>query len=99
MIARMFTDDQELIDIAIHGLRICTLAFPIVGCQIVIGNFFQSIGRAKISIFIALTRQLLFLVPCLLIYPFSGDRTVSGSVCPFPTCCPSLHPGGSDHVP
>lgn len=77
MIARMFTDDQELTDIAIHGLRICTLAFPIVGCQIVIGNFFQSIGRAKISIFIALTRQLLFLVPCLLILPiFWGQNGI-----------------------
>lgn len=70
IIARMFTDDEVLIDIAIHGLRICTLAFPIVGCQIVIGNFFQSIGRAKVSIFIAMTRQLLFLIPCLLILPY-----------------------------
>ncbi len=76
-IARMFTDDQDLIDIAIHGLRICTLAFPIVGCQIVIGNFFQSIGRAKVSIFIAMTRQLLFLVPCLLILPnFWGQNGI-----------------------
>ena len=43
--------------------------FPLVGAQIVIGNFFQSIGKAKISIFLSLTRQLLYLLPGLLIFP------------------------------
>ena len=41
----------------------------VVGIQIVVGNFFQSIGKAKLSIFLSLTRQLLFLAPCLLILP------------------------------
>ena len=45
------------------------LMFPFVGAQIVIGNFFQSIGKAKISIFLSLTRQLLYLLPCLLLFP------------------------------
>ncbi|MEG1610093.1 MAG: MATE family efflux transporter [Bilophila sp.] len=69
-IARMFTDDEALIALTVRGLRVATLAFPLVGCQIVISNFFQSIGRAKLSVFLSLTRQLLFLVPCLLILPF-----------------------------
>ena len=69
IISRMFTDDQSLIGIAVEGMRLCTLVFPLVGIQIVIGNFFQSIGRAKLSIFLSLTRQLLFLIPCLLILP------------------------------
>ena len=43
--------------------------FPFVGCQIVISNFFQSIGRAPVSIFLSLSRQLLFLLPLLLILP------------------------------
>jgi Na+-driven multidrug efflux pump len=43
--------------------------FPIVGIQIVIGNFFQATGKAAISIFLAVSRQLLFLVPFLLILP------------------------------
>ena len=68
-IARMFTDDEELIAIAIHGLHMCTIAFPIVGTQIIIGNFFQAIGRAKISIFLALSRQMIFLIPALIILP------------------------------
>ena len=59
-VSAIFTNDQELIDIASRGVRICVLMFPLVGAQIVIGNFFQSIGKAKISIFLSLTRQLLY---------------------------------------
>ena len=51
------------------GLRLTVLMFPFVGAQIVIGNFFQSIGKVKISIFLSLTRQLLYLLPCLLLFP------------------------------
>lgn len=69
LIARMFTSDEALIALTVQGLRISVLLFPIVGAQIVIGNFFQSIGRAKLSVFLSLTRQLLFLVPCLLVLP------------------------------
>ena len=54
---------------AARGVRICVAIFPFVGAQIVIGNFFQSIGMAKISIFMSLTRQLLYLLPCLLVFP------------------------------
>ena len=61
--------DEELIDIASRGVRIAVAIFPLVGAQIVIGNFFQSIGKAKISIFLSLTRQLLYLLPGLLIFP------------------------------
>ncbi len=68
-IATMFTDDAALIAIAVNGLLLCTPAFPLVGCQIVITNFFQSIGHAKIAIFLSLTRQLLFLIPSLIIFP------------------------------
>jgi len=66
----LFTTDEELIGIASKALKIVILMFPIVGFQIVIGNFFQSIGKAKISIFLSLTRQLIFLVPSLLILPY-----------------------------
>ena len=44
-------------------------AFAIVGLQIVITQFFQSIGKSQISIFLSLSRQLLFLIPCLLVLP------------------------------
>jgi len=68
-IASLFTKDVELQAIATKALRISVTMFPIIGFQIVVTNFFQSIGKAKISIFLSLTRQFVFLVPCLLILP------------------------------
>ena len=58
-----------MIRIARAGFRIYFIAYPVVGCQIVIQNYFQSIGRPKLSIFLSLTRQLIFLVPLLWILP------------------------------
>lgn len=74
-VARLFTTDQELIGIAIRGLRICAAAFPIVGFQMVTSNFFQSIGKASMAVVLSSTRQLLLLVPLLLILP-SHFKTV-----------------------
>lgn len=68
-VSAVFTDNKELIDMAASGIRICILMFPLVGAQIVISNFFQSIGKAKVSIFLSLSRQLVYLLPCLLIFP------------------------------
>lgn len=69
MCVRLFTNDEELIQIAIRGLRINALFLPIVGYQMVITNFFQSIGKAKISIFLSLSRQLILLIPLVVILP------------------------------
>lgn len=68
-VSAIFTDSEELINMAASGIRICILMFPLVGAQIVISNFFQSIGKAKISIFLSLSRQLVFLLPGLLLLP------------------------------
>lgn len=68
-VSRLFTTDETLIRISREGFRIYFIAYPVVGCQIVIQNFFQSVGRPKISIFLSLTRQLLFLIPFLIILP------------------------------
>ena len=66
---RLFTTDQTLIDLSVHAMRITMITFPIIGYQMVIANFFQSIGKAKVSIFLSLSRQLLFLIPMLLVLP------------------------------
>ena len=65
----LFTSDAELKQLSVHGIRIMMAAMPIVGYQMVVTNFFQSIGKAKISIFLSLSRQLLFLVPLLAVMP------------------------------
>lgn len=65
----LFTDDPNLLALSVSGMRIIVCMSPIVGFQIVTGNFFQSIGMAKRSIFMSVSRQLVFLVPFLLIFP------------------------------
>ena len=67
--ARLFTTDEQLIDIAARGIRINMILFPMIGSQAVITNFFQSIGMAKISIFLSLSRQMIYLLPLLVILP------------------------------
>ena len=68
-IIRAFGAGPELTKIAVRGFRITVAFFPFVGAQMVIGNFFQSIGHAGKSIFQSMTRQLLFLLPGVLILP------------------------------
>lgn len=63
-----FTTDRKLIELSARGLRITVMFFPIIGFQMVTSNFFQSIGMAKSSI-LSLSRQVLILIPCLLILP------------------------------
>ena len=67
--ARMFATDPELIRQAIDAIQVMMLMFPIIGGQMVITNFFQCIGKVKISIFLSLSRQLLFLLPLLAVLP------------------------------
>lgn len=69
VISGLFTVDPVLIQIADDGSRIFFIFYPLVGCQVVIQNFFQSIGKPKVSIFLSLTRQLIFLIPFLIILP------------------------------
>lgn len=66
---RMFTHDEELISMATPAMVLYTCTFPVIGFQMVTTNFFQSIGMAKISILLSLTRQLIFLLPGLIILP------------------------------
>ena len=69
VLTHLFTDNEHILAMADHGFRIDVLVFPLVGIQMVIGNFFQSIGHAGKSIFQSLTRQMLFLIPFLIILP------------------------------
>lgn len=71
-------DAPDLIHEAAHGLRIVVLFFPVVGMQIVSTAFFQSIGSPGKSIFLSLSRQLIFLVPALLLLPHLFDTPTDG---------------------
>ena len=68
-VASVFTTDKELIELVIPGMRIVFIFFPIIGFQMVTSNFFQSIGIPGKAIFMSLSRQVLFLLPSLLLLP------------------------------
>ena len=66
---RIFTNDPPMIELAEHGLRLMNCIFIIVGFQMVASNLFQCLGMVRKSILMSLSRQLLFLVPCLYLLP------------------------------
>lgn len=76
-VTRMFNDDPTLIRLSREGFRIILVCYPLIGAAIVIQNFFQSIGMPKLSIFLSVTRQMLFLLPLLVWFPtFMGVNGV-----------------------
>ena len=68
-IARVFTTDATLIELAARGIRLDMLVFFLVGSQATITHFFQSIGKVKVSIFLSLSRQLFLLLPMAYVFP------------------------------
>ncbi len=63
----IFNDKPELLNIASRGLRIQTFMLPIIGFQIVSSIYFQAIGKPKMSMFMGLSRQIIILIPCIII--------------------------------
>ncbi len=69
-IIKLFNADNiELLNIGKHGIRLIFMAFPIVGFQVISGNYFQSVGNAKVAALLSLLRQVLILIPALFIFP------------------------------
>ena len=69
LVVRIFTTDAELIERASWTMRVMCIFMPVIGFQLVTTNFFQSIGKVNRSIFLSLTRQVLMLIPLLIILP------------------------------
>jgi len=80
-IALAFTANKELVDLSVYGMRIVMIMMPTVGFQMVTSNLFQSIGMAKVSIFLTSSRQVIFLIPALLLLPYAfGLAGVWGAI-------------------
>lgn len=77
-VALFVKDTSELQAYATTGLRIVMLCFPFVGMQIVSSSFFQSMGYPSKSILLSMTRQLLFLLPLLLLFPLIFEPPLLG---------------------
>lgn len=68
-IASLFMQDAAQISEAVNCLHFTTMMFWVVGFQIVSTNFFQALGMAGKSIFLSLTRQIIFMIPLLFLLP------------------------------
>jgi putative MATE family efflux protein len=68
-VASIFTTEEQLVSIAVSGLRWVFAVYPLIGFQMVCSAFFQSIGKPVKSIILAMTRQVLILIPLLFILP------------------------------
>ncbi|MBO7306624.1 MAG: MATE family efflux transporter [Alistipes sp.] len=79
--------DRAMVDVVAQGLSVAMLVFPFVGFQIVAGSFFQYIGRAPLAMFLSATRQLLFLLPMLLILPKYYGAMGAWMSMPIADCC------------
>jgi Na+-driven multidrug efflux pump len=76
-VVRIFNSDPLLVERASWAMRVMCMFMPVIGFQLVTTNFFQSIGKVNKSIFLSLTRQVLLLIPLLLILPlFIGEKGV-----------------------
>lgn len=76
-VAQAFTTDPKLIEHASWAMQVMCIFMPFIGFQLVTTNFFQSVGLVNKSIFLSLTRQVLLLIPLLLILPlFIGEKGV-----------------------
>ena len=71
----LFTNDPQLVDLAAHGLRVMNSGFALVGFGMATGNFFQCLGMVRKSIFLSLSRQLLFLLPLIYTLPLWLQET------------------------
>lgn len=68
-IARIFTTDETLLELSARGIVIDMMVFFVVGSQAVITNFFQCLGKVRVSIFLSLSRQLILLLPMAYVFP------------------------------
>ncbi|MGL4335744.1 MAG: MATE family efflux transporter [Turicibacter sp.] len=68
-ILRLFNGDEQMLAIAINGIRIYLFMLPAVAISVTGSNYFQSVGKAKVAMFLSLLRQLILLLPLILILP------------------------------
>jgi putative MATE family efflux protein len=67
---RLFSgDNPELVALGSRAMRIFLMMMPVIGFQIVSANYFQAVGKPRPAMILSLSRQVLILIPALLILP------------------------------
>ncbi|MDE5978162.1 MAG: MATE family efflux transporter [Turicibacter sp.] len=74
----LFSRDTNLLEMSTTGIQVFLFMLPVLGLQIVAANYFQCIGKAKISMLLSLLRQVILLIPCLIILPRIGGLGLLG---------------------
>lgn len=67
-IISVFNREPEMLKFGSHAIITWFLCLPVVGFQIIGANFFQALGRYKTSMFLTLTRQIIILIPSIIIF-------------------------------
>ena len=71
-------EDIALVEVGSKGLRTYMFMLPIIGFQIISANYFQATGKPKHAMFLSLSRQVLLLIPAILILPRLFDLGLRG---------------------
>ena len=83
LIASLFTSSPEMIEASVNALRLCLYGFAFVGFQVTATQFFQSIGFGGKALLLSLSRQILFLLPALFLFPLLWGSTGVWLALPF----------------
>ena len=67
-IVYMFNDEADVVKLCSHALHIWFMCLPVIGAQVMCANYFQAIGKIKISSVLNLLRQIIILIPCIIIF-------------------------------
>ena len=94
VIALFNRNDQQLRDLGTHAIRICLAMFPLIGFQIVSSSYFQWVGKPKHALFLGLSRQVLLLIPAIIIIPYFLGLDGIWIAIPTADFCSSVLTGG-----
>ena len=69
-VIRLFNrEDKALVALGSHAMRVCLIMLPLVGFQVVSASYFQAVGKPGRALILSLSRQVIILIPALLILP------------------------------
>ncbi|MBM4090280.1 MAG: MATE family efflux transporter [Planctomycetes bacterium] len=85
--------DEELVRLGTRALRICLVMFPIIGFQIVSANYFQAVGKPMQALLLGLSRQVLLLIPAILVLPCFWELDGVWAALPTADACSSILTG------
>jgi Na+-driven multidrug efflux pump len=93
-VIRLFNrQDQSLLALGTHAIRIATIMLPLIGFQVISANYFQAIGKPKTAMLLMLSRQVLFLIPAALVLPLFFGLNGVWAALPTADCLASLLTG------